>query len=195
VIFVFFMNLENNVRGNFLQKIKRKVLPYVLAAGVGLAGLAVLGCPQESPGPISVKNIITPATVLNGNNAKLEVKVTNDGAKVTIDKATYREKVVSGWATGLPGSDISGDLPLTDYEIDAHSTETVFTISVPVYNTGPDNVVLEDTVTISSDGGDDSSTCTYTIVSPYSPLSLQLKGKAAPQVSNGVIKGLSDYLK
>ncbi len=48
------MDLEKKVgnKPGFFGKTKRNVLPYVFAAGLGLAGLGVVGCPSEvSPSP------------------------------------------------------------------------------------------------------------------------------------------------
>ena len=189
------MDLEKKVNDNkpgILKRIVRRAMPYVLVASLGLA---MVGC-KEAPGPISVQNTITPTTVQSGSNIDWEVEVINYGGEVTIEQVTLREKIISGWAEGLPGSDVSIDLPITNDKISPHSTETIFSLSTPVYNTGPNNIIFKNTITVNSDGGDDSDTCTYTVLSSYSPSTRQLKdGEESLKAIRGVVQGLSDYVR
>ncbi len=181
------MNLEKRVHNKFglFKRITKKVMPYIFATGLGLAAI---GC---VPGPISVENKITPIVVSSGDDIYWEVKVTNYGSKAaTISQAKAHEKAISGWAAGY--YDFTVNLPITDNEINAHSTETIFGMSIPVLNTGPDDVMFENTVTIDSDGGNDSDTCTYTIRSIYSK---GLKEKEFPKEGRGAVKGLLEYMK
>ncbi len=189
------MNLEKKVNGNgrgFLKKIVRKAMPYVLVAGLGLA---VMGC-QDPPGPISVQNNVNPSIAQSGSNVSWEIEVTNYGNKVEIERATFHEKAIGGWAAGI--YDISGDLPITNTIINANSTKVIFSRSVPVYNMGDgSDIIFENIVTITSDGGDDSDTCTYTVVSSNSYSSLNFQPKSVEESSmetRGVAHNLSDYM-
>ncbi|MCX6796035.1 MAG: hypothetical protein NTW06_00885 [Candidatus Falkowbacteria bacterium] len=189
------MSLEKKIgdKGNIFSKFKRKMMPYVLAAGLGL-GMA--GCWYEAPGPISVQNEITPSTINSGDNTYWTIKVTNYGGKVTIDEVNVYEKVISGWATGQ--SDFA-DLLIFDDEISAHSTETIFSGYARVYNIPPyddiSDVTLKNIVTVYSNGGDDSDTCFYTIRSIYNLSIKQLEGESKKEFSHadaGIVRGLSD---
>lgn len=182
------MNLENSVDGfsGFFNKFKRKVMPYVLAVSLGLAmvgcqeaprpisvqntkyyilvaGLGAVVGRQEVPGPISVQNTITPSSVLSGHNIYCEIKVTNRGGKVKIEGVKAHEKAINGWVVGK--YDFSADLPITTNEIPAHSTDTIVSSrSFYALNTGDSDITFKNTVTVSSDGGDASDTCKYTIL-------------------------------
>ena len=160
------MNLENKTKTrnpNIFKRIVRRAMPYIFAAGLGLA---IVGC-KESPGPISVQNIITPSSVPSDSYIYWEVRVTNSGGKVTINSASAHERVVSGWAAGKENSVY---LPISNTEISPHSTETIFSYNAYVWNHPPSDtpsnlwdITLDNTVTVNSDGGSNSDTCSYTI--------------------------------
>lgn len=198
------MSLEKrateNKPGFFKRIVKRaakRAVPYVLSAG--LIASPIIGC-KESPGPISVESTIRPSTVQSGGNIYWDIEVTNHGGKVTIDKVFAQERVIGGWGVGVPGSEASMNIPVTDNEIDAHSTETVFSISTPVYNIPPYgtpshmyNLIIENTVTVESDGGDDSDACTYTILPSYtysSSSNSQIEGEKESSRAEGIVKTL-----
>lgn len=199
VTYLFFMRLEKTLTDNkpgFFKRIAKKVrpyaekiMPYIFAAGLGLS---IMNC--EDPGPISVQNTVTPIVVPSSGNVYWKVNVTNLGGEVTIEQARFRERAISGWAVGL--YDISGDLPITSNEISAHSTATIFSFSGPVYNTGPNDITFENTVTVTSDGGDDSDTCTYIVTFSGKSLdSKSLGGKQLSEEKQGTAQGLADYLR
>jgi len=192
------MGLEKKVKGNkpgFFKRIAKRAVPYVL--GVGLVASSIIGC-KESPGPISVESTVMPSTVQSGNNIYLEAKVTNYGGKVTIDRVKGYEEIISGWATGQSGS---GNFPITNYEIDAHSTETIFSDAATVYNippygtpSGMENLTFKMTVEVESDGGDDSDACTYTVLPSYtysSSSSNPAEVKKDSAKAKGVVQALS----
>ncbi len=192
------MDLEKKVGGNnlsFFKRILRRAAPYVVA---GLVASPTIGC-KESPGPISVENTITPSTVQSGSNIYLEVEVTNYGGEVTIEEVSARERVISGWAAG---QEASANLPVTNYEIDAHRTETIFSRSAPVLNIPPygtplniQNITFEMTVTVESDGGDDSDVCTYTVTPAYtysSSSSRQAESEKESTRAGGIVQALSE---
>ncbi len=200
------MDLEKkaaeNRPGFFKRIVKRaakRAIPYIFSAGLVIS--PIIGC-KESPGPISVESTIRPSTVQSGGNVYWDIEVTNHGGKVTIDKVFAQERVIGGWGAGMPGSEASMNIPITDNEIDAHSTETVFSISTPVYNIPPYgtpshmyNLTIENTVTVESDGGDDSDACTYTILPSYiysSSSSNQAEVKKESARAEGIIRILSE---
>jgi hypothetical protein len=191
------MNLENKIGDNkisFFSKFKRKLLPYILATSLGLG---ITGCWVEFPGPISVKNEITPSIVQSGNNVYWTIEVTNYGGRVTIDRASVYEQIISGWAEGQSAS---ADLLITDNEIPAHHTKTIFSVYTPVDNIPPyydtSDITLENTVTVNSDGGSASDTSTYTILSIYNSSKNKLEsGKKSLEADKGVVRGLLDYSK
>ena len=121
---------------------------------------------KEAPGPISVKNNISPTVVTSGSYIDWEVEVTNSGGEVKIERAHCREVAISGWAVG--SYDFEIDLPISNYDIDAHSIEVIFELSSPLYNTGPTDVQFENTVTVYSDGGTVSDSSIYTVKSSSS---------------------------
>jgi len=192
------MDLEKKVYKNklgFFKRVARKAIPYVFVTGLGFV---LIGCKvdPEVPGPISVQNTISPTSIPSGGNAYWEVKVTNNGEEVTIDQAKVLERVISGWAQG---QEASGVLPISNNKISPYSTETIFSASasvlnIPPYGTPPNmlDITIENTVTVSSDGGNDSDTSIYTIRSIYSPLG---DGKKSSEAEGGVFRVLSDYLK
>ncbi len=183
------MNLENKIskKPNFLERIKKGLMPYAFAVGL----VAVASC-QPSPGPISVENSIKPTTVPSGDNITWEIRVTNYGGKVTIDDVNAHEKAISGWAEGL--YDFSADIPITNKQIDAYSTETIFNKPVKVLNTGLDDIIFENTVTVESDGGEDSDTITYTVTNDsysFSSLkSLDEDKEYSTSKASGIVQGL-----
>ncbi len=116
---------------------------------------------EEEPGPITVENSITPTTVENNNSIQWTIKVTNLGGKVEIDRVHVKEEFISGWAEGQGTFD--QDISITNKTIEANSTETILDRSSTVYNTGTNNIVAQNTVTVYSNGGDDTDEVTYTI--------------------------------
>jgi len=147
------------------MNLRSRVLAYTAMVGLGLT---LVGCPVEPRGPISVEEIVSPSTIQSGSSAEFKIKVTNNGAKVIIDKVNLYEEITGGWARGV---NATKDFPLSNNEVPAHSTTTVvdgyFTgYNIPPYGT-PSNmadVTLKDTITVNSDGGNATCTATYTIL-------------------------------
>lgn len=115
----------------------------------------------KKPGPISVVDDIEPRDVQSGGLVTLQVSVTNMGGKVTIERIHGSELCVSGWCESS-----STDLPLSNTHVAANATEVVYAQTSPVLNTGSDAVVIQNTVTVYSNGGDATGECDYTI-EPY----------------------------
>jgi hypothetical protein len=125
--------------------------------------LCVFACIQCSrrPGPISAQNSVTPSMAQSGGYVDWEVSVTNAGGTVTISRIHVREECIEGWGVGY--MDAETDVPVSNSTVAANRTEVVHAQTSPVFNTGPDDVVIENTVTVYSNGGTDSDVTTYTI--------------------------------
>lgn len=132
---------------------------YVLLIGWCAVMTFVLNCFQP-PGPISVQVNISPSIVESGELIVFTVKVTNSGGKVKITKIHAHEEVIAGWAQG---TEADVDLPLSNTEVAAKSTEVVYSQTSPVLNIGPTDITSKMTVTVYSNGGTDTDDCTYTI--------------------------------
>jgi hypothetical protein len=117
-------------------------------------------CCHIEPGPISVENDISPSVLDSGDYINWEISVTNMGGEVKIERVHCREEIISGWAAG---EDVEVDLPISNSMIDKKSTETIYSQTSRVLNTGPDDIRVKNTVTVYSDGGTESDDCIYTI--------------------------------
>ena len=137
-----------------------KLMRLPFAAGTCLALLGVLSCAKK-PGPISVDVSITPSVVESGDLVTFTVRVTNYGGRVTISRIHAREECIAGWAKGLAEAEV--DLPLSNDDVAPGATEVVYSQTSPVLNIGPDDLTMEMTVTVYSNGGTDSDICTYKI--------------------------------
>ena len=116
---------------------------------------------KEVPGPISVNNSVSPTTINRGDIIHWTIKVTNLGDKVEIEKVHVKEEFISGWAQGQGTVEI--DLPISTLTINAHETKTVYDQLSTVYNTGTTDIVTQNTVTVYSNGGEDTDVAIYTI--------------------------------
>lgn len=114
----------------------------------------------KKPGPISVVNLVTPSVMTSGNYGYWEIKVTNPGSKVTISRIHCREEVISGWAAGQYAE---ADLPFTNSEISAGETEVAYSKTFQGINTGSNDIVFMNTVTVYSNGGTATDVVTYTV--------------------------------
>jgi hypothetical protein len=144
------------------MKTNYKILTIILLSG--LIGVLISGCKKdekEDPGPISVDNSITPTTVSNGSTIQWDIKISNLGDDVEIEKVHVREEFISGWAQGQ--GTVEMDLPISNISIDAHATKTVYSVTTPVYNTGNTDIEVKNTVTVTSNGGSDTDVVIYKI--------------------------------
>lgn len=124
--------------------------------------LFVINCSKEKPGPISVDVNISPSVVENGEAARLEVTVTNMGGEVEIERVYAKEEIISG---SYSGQYFEGDLPLSNTTINAHGTEEIYATEHPLYNFTGEDVKVQLTVTVYSNGGNDEDEFVYTIKS------------------------------
>lgn len=147
---------------------KTNFLSFSIIFAVGLLLYFSSGCKKEEkkePGPISVDNSISPTTVSSGNSVLWDIKVSNMGDEVEIEKVHVREEFISGWAQGQ--GTVEMDLPISNITIDDHATTTVFSVTKPIYNTGNTDVEVKNTVTVTSNGGTDTDVVIYKILSAY----------------------------
>jgi len=119
------------------------------------------GCVKK-PGPISVQNEVSPGTVQSGDYIDWEVSVTNSGGRVTISRIHVKEECIEGWGVGY--MDAETDIPLSNSTVAANATEVVHAQTSPCLNTGWNDVVIENTVTVYSNGGTDTDVTTYKIL-------------------------------
>lgn len=143
---------------------KTNFLSFSIIFAVGLLLYFSSGCKKEEkkePGPISVDNSISPTTVSNGNSIQWDIKVSNMGDEVEIEKVHVREEFISGWAQGQ--GTVEKDLPISNITIDDHATKTVYSVTTPVYNTGNTDIEVKNTVTVTSNGGTDTDVVIYKI--------------------------------
>lgn len=143
---------------------KTKILSFSMIFAVGLFLYFSSGCKKEEkkePGPISVDNSISPTTVSHGSSIQWDIKVSNLGDEVEIEKVHVREEIISGWAQGQ--GTVEMDLPISNITIDGHASKTVYSITTPVYNTGNTDIEVKNTVTVTSNGGTDTDVVIYKI--------------------------------
>ncbi|MCX6747193.1 MAG: hypothetical protein NTU63_03615 [Candidatus Pacearchaeota archaeon] len=152
-------SLEGKVKNkpNLFAKIKRKLMPCVLAVSLSLASCYIIPSPPES---IIVQNRVIPSVVSDGDWANWNVSVTNYGDRVYIERITVHEEAISGWAAGH--YEAFFDMPIVQHEICSNSTQTIIDRYISLFNTGIDSITYENTVTVFTDGGDASDTCFYT---------------------------------
>ncbi len=137
----------------------KNAISFLLAILFSLA-LVVIGCSKEKPGPISVENDISPTILESGDYIQWHIEVTNMGGEVEIEKVHCREEFISGWGQGQY---VEIDLPISNSIIDEHESEKVYEQTSAVWNTGPDDLQVKNTVTVYSDGGTDTDEVIYTI--------------------------------
>lgn len=135
------------------------------------------------PGPISVTTEVSPDSVYSGNDVTLTVTVQNYGGAVRIERVHLKEEWISGWMEGN-SSDL--DVNPSVSVIEANSSAIVYKLITPVYNTGPDNVMLRETITVYSDGGEESDSDTFTIVSPNAAVSVVPKSETVLGISQAI---------
>lgn len=135
------------------------------------------GC-HKKPGPISVQNVISPATVESGGYVNWEILVTNPGGKATISRIHCSETCIQGWAEGYYGGE--ADAPLSVTNVGPNATEVVYATTAECLNTGADDIVIQNTVTVYSDGGTATDVTTYTIVCA--------KTASGPAAAKGVLE-------
>ena len=121
---------------------------------------AFMSCSREKPGPISVENDISPTILNSGDYIQWQVEVTNMGGEVEIERVHCREEFISGWGQGQY---VEIDLPISNSVISEHESEIVYEQTSAVWNTGPDDLQVKNTVTVYSDGGTDTDEVIYTI--------------------------------
>ncbi len=131
----------------------------------------IASCSLLSPGPISVTTEVSPETVTSGSNITITARVTNNGGKVKIERVHLKEEFISGWAAV---ESAEADVPARVYEIGPNDSGVVFELSSPVYNTGTTDVMVRETVTVYSDGGIDSDSATFTLITAYSAYSASI---------------------
>jgi hypothetical protein len=124
--------------------------------------LSSASCFKKNPGPISVQNEVSPGTVQSGGYVDWEVSVTNQGGKVTISRIHLEEECIAGWGVGIYGAEL--DVPLSNSEVAANATEVVHAQTSPCLNTGPNDITIQNTVTVYSNGGTDTDVTTYKIL-------------------------------
>ncbi len=160
------MDLETkvNTKPSILKKLAKKAMPYILAASLGLS---IISCKHPDPvlGPIYVENTMTPTIIPYGDMSDWEVKVTNDGDEiVTIERAEIHEDLFIG---GEKATEYTNPLPIEifipDKRIYPGATDIIFAMyNVIKKNESDFDFVWKNTVTVYSDGGNASDTCTYT---------------------------------
>lgn len=139
------------------------------------AAVLVTGSCQKAPGPISTQNSITPATIQSGGYINWEVSVTNQGGRARISRIHVAEECIAGWGVGIYGAEL--DIPLSNSEVAANATEVVHAQTSPCLNTGPNDITIQNTVTVYSNGGTDTDVTTYRILcSKAESRSLVVKG-------------------
>ncbi|MCD4681287.1 MAG: hypothetical protein K8S00_12955 [Bacteroidales bacterium] len=116
---------------------------------------------KEDPGPISVDNSISPTTVSSGSSIQWDIRVSNLGGEVQVERVHLREEFISGWAQGQGTVDM--DLPISNITIGDHATKTLYSVTTPVINTGNTDVEVKNTVTVYSNGGTDTDVIIYKI--------------------------------
>ncbi len=131
---------------------------WLLVTAVLLAGTNCF----KKPGPISVQNEVSPAVVQSGGYIDWEVSVANQGGKVTISRIHVEEECIEGWGVGYYGAEL--DIPLSNSTIAANATEVVHAQTSPCLNTGSNDLVIRNTVTVYSNGGTDTDVTTYKIL-------------------------------
>jgi len=139
-----------------------------------LLAFVFMNCSREEPGPISVENNISPTVLESGDYIQWQIVVTNMGGKVKIERVHCREEFISGWAQGQY---TEVDLPISNSIIEKHESEIVYDQTSAVWNTGPDDVQLKNTVTVYSDGGTDTDEVIYTIKTRSSKSTMPLAEK------------------
>jgi len=143
-----------------MKKLHELLIAVLIIIGFSFSNLSCIE-KEEDPGPISIKNSITPTNVNSGSTIIWEITVTNSGGKVEIEKIHVKEEFISGWAEGLGTVEL--DLPISNITVDAHSTKSIYSKTVPVYNTGSTDIKTQNTVTVYSNGGNETDIAIYTI--------------------------------
>jgi len=82
------------------------------------------------------------------------------GGEVEIERVHCREEFISGWGQGQY---VEIDLPISNSVISEHKSEIVYEQTSAVWNTGPDDLQVKNTVIVYSDGGTDTDEGIYTI--------------------------------
>jgi len=107
-----------------------------------------------------VENDISPTILNSGDYIQWQVEVTNMGGEVEIERVHCREEFISGWGQGQY---VEIDLPISNSVISEHESEIVYEQTSAVWNTGPDDLQVKNTVIVYSDGGTDTDEGIYTI--------------------------------
>lgn len=137
--------------------------PLFLFAIFILASHLLWSCSKEDtedPGPISVRNTITPSTAFNGSTVQWDIEMTNPGGKVKIYRIHMVEYVISGWSAGQIA--YQADMPIPQKTLEAH-TITTFQYTRKVFNGGNTDILISNEVTVYSDGGSSNSEMKYKV--------------------------------
>lgn len=143
-----------------------------------IVSIMTISCQEEeieSPGPISIENIITPSILNDGDTGLWEIKVTSLGGELIINEISVHEEFISGWATGM--GTVDAFLPVSNVTVPAHSTKTVYSKNIQVSNTGNTDVQAQNSIIVNSNGGSASKTVVYTIKMSSSGKSSKVKAK------------------
>ncbi len=118
------------------------------------------GCKKE-PGPISVENDLSPLSLNHGDYINWKITVNNLGkGEAEIERIHCREEFISGY---FVGQYVELDLPLSNNIIEGKATETIYSQSSSVINTSTTDAIVRNTITVYSNGGNDTDETTYTI--------------------------------
>lgn len=147
------------------MKVNQKILSVLLIAIFVL--VCISGCKKDKKsnngGVLSVENSITPLSVASGETITWDIIVTNSGDAVQIDSIVAKEQFISGWAAGQAPLQFSLPSAMFDDLVAANATETVFTFTGSVVNTGNTDVEVKNTVTVYYESKSCSSYTTYEI--------------------------------
>lgn len=143
----------------------QKVLSVLLIAM--FVAFCISGCKKskkDTGGELTVENSIYPSSVASGGSITWDIIVTNSGDGVTIDSIVAKEQFISGWASGQAPIQFSLPSAMYDDFVDDDATETVFTFTGVVTNTGATDVVAKNTVTVYYDNKSCTDYTTYEIL-------------------------------
>lgn len=139
----------------------RKIIYYLSFALLLSASVIFFNSCEKEPGPISVENNLSPSLLDHGDYINWEIKVTNLGTgEVEIERIHCKEEFISG---EFAGQYVELDLSLSNRNIEGKATEIVYSQSSAVINTSTTDAIVRNTITVYSDGGNDTDETTYTI--------------------------------
>jgi hypothetical protein len=109
------------------------------------------GCSYTLPPEVVVHNTIEPSDVDSGSTVHWKVDVENSGEDVAIERCVVSESATEGWAVGI--YDFQEELAITNTSITAGASETIYEKTRPVFNSGPNEIQITNTVTVYTDQG------------------------------------------